>query len=87
MSDSGVVEYYSRRAREYESIYDKPERQADLSTLRALIPSLLAGRDILEVACGTGYWTQVIAPVARSVLATDLSPAVLEIAALKKLGY
>lgn len=37
----------------------------------------------LEVACGTGYWTQVLAPEASSITATDASPEVLEFAKQK----
>ena len=46
--------YYGKRASEYEKIYDKPERQAELAWLRERIPRLFAGRDVLEIACGTG---------------------------------
>ena len=80
---SGLLEYYRRRAREYERIYDKPERQADLAVLRERLPRLLAGRDVLEIACGTGYWTLACAPAARSILATDLTEETLAIARAK----
>ena len=72
--------YYSRRAAEYERIYDKPERQDELEWLRHRIPELLRDRTALEVACGTGYWTQFIAPLARQVHACDINETVLEIA-------
>jgi demethylmenaquinone methyltransferase/2-methoxy-6-polyprenyl-1,4-benzoquinol methylase len=82
-ADAALTAYYAARAKEYERIYDKPERQADLARLRKLIPQYLAGRDVLEVACGTGYWTQFIAPLARTVTATDINPETLEIARTK----
>ena len=72
--------YYAKRAREYEQVYDKPERQRELAWLRTRIPRLFAGRTVLEVACGTGYWTQFIAKTARHVHACDINEAVLEIA-------
>jgi SAM-dependent methyltransferase len=75
--------YYAQRAREYERIYDKPERQADLARLRADIPALFEGETVLEIACGTGYWTPLIAARARSVLAVDYAVETLEVARSK----
>jgi len=72
--------YYSKRASEYEKVYEKPERQRELEWLRHRIPEILRGKTVLEVACGTGYWTQYIAPAARRVYAGDINEAVLEIA-------
>ena len=75
-----MQQYYSRRAAEYEKIYEKPERQDELEWLRQRIPELLSGKTVLEVACGTGYWTQFIATTARKVHACDINETVLEIA-------
>lgn len=83
MERDALVDYYSRRAAEYEKIYHKPERQVDLETLKTIARDFASGHDVLEIACGTGYWTEVIAPSARSVLATDASPEVLEMAKRK----
>ena len=81
-----IAEYYQQRAREYDEVYAKPERQADLAALKALLPALVAGRRVLEIAAGTGYWTEVIARTAASVTATDLNPQPLEIAAGRDYG-
>ena len=78
-----MISYYSQRAAEYEKVYAKPERQDDLRQLRDRCRALFSGRDVLEVSCGTGYWSEVIAPVARSVLATDINEEVLKIARSK----
>ena len=72
--------YYAARAAEYDRIYLKPERQADLRQIKAWLPAHFAGRRVLEVACGTGYWTRLIAPVAEQVLALDAAPETLDIA-------
>lgn len=77
--------YYAARSNEYERIYTKPERQADLRRLETIIPALFAGHSVLEIACGTGYWTGHIAQSAKSVLATDLTPETLEVAGTKNL--
>jgi demethylmenaquinone methyltransferase/2-methoxy-6-polyprenyl-1,4-benzoquinol methylase len=76
--------YYARRAAEYEGIYAKPERQADLARMRDDIPALFAGKRVLEIACGTGYWTPLIAAQAESVLALDYNEETLAIARTKK---
>jgi SAM-dependent methyltransferase len=75
-----LTEYYARRAPEYERVYQKPERQDDLARLSRLLQELLAGEDVLELACGTGYWTERLAPVVRSLVATDAAAEVLELA-------
>jgi SAM-dependent methyltransferase len=81
--DDDLKAYYASRAREYERVYGKPERQADLARLRNVLPELLAGRDVLEIACGTGYWTQYVAARAKSVFVTDINEEVLELARRK----
>jgi len=78
-----LVEYYRRRAGEYEAFYAKPERQADLLLLKKKVSELLKNARVLEVACGTGYWTTVIANAARSVSATDVAEEPMNIARAK----
>jgi demethylmenaquinone methyltransferase/2-methoxy-6-polyprenyl-1,4-benzoquinol methylase len=77
--------YYAKRAREYEQVYEKPERQHELAWLRERIPRLFKGRNVLEVACGTGYWTQHLAGTAHRVYACDINEPVLEIAREKRI--
>jgi ubiquinone/menaquinone biosynthesis C-methylase UbiE len=78
--------YYARRAAEYDAVYDKPERQPDLARLRELTAGLVSGRRVLEIAAGTGYWTQVMSGAAASVTATDLSDETLAIARARSCG-
>jgi demethylmenaquinone methyltransferase/2-methoxy-6-polyprenyl-1,4-benzoquinol methylase len=84
-STSDPAKYYAERTSEYEKVYLKPERQEDLARLKARLRELLAGHTVLEVACGTGYWTAVIAETAALVLATDINPEVLALAEQKKM--
>lgn len=81
--ESTMAAYYARRAEEYEVIFQKPERQNDLRALRTFAVETFAGRNVLEVACGTGYWTQILARSAASVTAIDVNDEVLEIARAK----
>ena len=75
-----MKEYYAARAKEYDPIYFKPERQSDLRLIEQWLPTRFEGARVLEIAAGTGYWTQFIAPVAGSVLGLDASDETLQIA-------
>jgi ubiquinone/menaquinone biosynthesis C-methylase UbiE len=81
--NASIVSYYAKRAVEYERIYKRPERQEDLRRLREFVERTFAGAHVFEMACGTGYWTEVIARSAASVIATDINEEVLAIARSK----
>ena len=85
-NNASLIDYYAKRANEYERIYEKPERQNDLEKLKELFQITCAGHEVFEVACGTGYWTQVISQTAKSITATDFNEEVLQIARAKKYG-
>lgn len=78
-----MEQYYARRAQEYERIYQRPERQSDLQALRATIEDALAGRDVLDIACGTGYFSACAARRARSLQGIDANEETLEWARAK----
>jgi demethylmenaquinone methyltransferase/2-methoxy-6-polyprenyl-1,4-benzoquinol methylase len=86
MTKNEMTTYYAKRASEYERIYQKPERQEDLKRLQATIAGSFEGRNLLEVACGTGYWTQFACKSAQSIVATDYNEVVLDIAREKDYG-
>ena len=69
--DLEMQAYYAGRAAYYDAVYDQPERARDIALLREWLPSRLAGREVIEVACGTGYWSQHIAPACARYVATD----------------
>jgi demethylmenaquinone methyltransferase/2-methoxy-6-polyprenyl-1,4-benzoquinol methylase len=72
--------YYAARASEYDRIYSKPERQTDLRAIERWLPPRFAKKRVIEVASGTGYWTQFLAPVAAHVLALDSAIETITIA-------
>jgi ubiquinone/menaquinone biosynthesis C-methylase UbiE len=78
--------YYRERATVYDEFYQVGRRKDDLVTLRSWVVERARGRTILEVAAGTGYWTEVAAPVAKAITATDYNPETLAIAAQRHLG-
>lgn len=85
-SDAALQAYYAARAAEYDAVYRKPERQADLRAVEAWLTPRLEGARVLEIACGTGYWTQFLARSAASVLGLDAAPETLEVARSRGLG-
>ncbi len=82
-----MQEYYDRRAREYEAVYhrDDPIRQRELAEMETAIQKVMRGKRVLEVACGTGYWTERAVKTAEHITAIDAAPETLEIARAKKL--
>jgi 2-polyprenyl-3-methyl-5-hydroxy-6-metoxy-1,4-benzoquinol methylase len=73
------VDYYRRRAGEYDVT-----AYGDVAAARARIARLVVemrptGR-VLEIACGTGLWTEALAGLADTVTAIDVAPEVVEIA-------
>lgn len=83
--EQDMAAYYAQRATIYERVYFKPERQVDLRAMEAWLPAQFSGRRVLEVACGTGWWTLHGARNAKAWLATDLSPETMDMARQKAL--
>jgi SAM-dependent methyltransferase len=82
--------YYEARASEYDDVWYRRGRYdlgpagnarwfAETAQLEAVVDSLDLDGDVLELACGTGLFTRLLAPRARHLLAIDGSPAVLAI--------
>jgi demethylmenaquinone methyltransferase/2-methoxy-6-polyprenyl-1,4-benzoquinol methylase len=69
--------YYRAGAAEYDRPYAERE---DLQELLRVVDELPIAGDVLELACGTGQWTQILATRARSVTAVDAAAEVLALA-------
>ncbi len=80
------ISYYRARAAEYDEWflrqgrYDRgPEHRAawftEIAKVEAAATAAIPDEgDVLELACGTGLWTQLLARHASSVVAVDASP-------------
>ncbi|HTK90883.1 MAG TPA: class I SAM-dependent methyltransferase [Verrucomicrobiae bacterium] len=79
-----MTRYYAERAAEYERVYLQPAWQGDLPVLRERVLETFPGRRVLEVACGTGYWTALLAQVARAVHGEDVNAETLALARARR---
>ncbi len=87
MSDD-MVKYYKDRAKEYEEIYEwrDPKRQEEQDLMQSELKKAFKGRRMLDIGCGTGYWTQRLSSTAERIVGIDINEAVLEIARSKEYG-
>ena len=90
MSIADLIKEMNEYYRENVHYHDECMSYTDnLSMEKLLAPIIqriekdITGKDVLEIACGTGNWTQVLSKRARSVVACDINEAYL-IAAKKK---
>ena len=68
------VAYYRARAPEYDEVY------VDKRAWEAFLDELPITGDVLELACGSGWWTPHLARRARSITAVDAAPEMLALA-------
>ena len=84
------IEYYEARSREYDEWffrigrYYKGEENrrkwyAEAAQVREVLESSEPAGRILELACGTGIWTEFLAPRAAELVAVDASPTSLDL--------
>jgi 2-polyprenyl-3-methyl-5-hydroxy-6-metoxy-1,4-benzoquinol methylase len=78
------VAYYRARAAEYDEWFLRTGRydrgvshriawQAELAAVEQSLREHIVGGEVLELACGTGLWTQQLAQLNRRVMAVDSS--------------
>jgi len=82
MDKNPVIAYYDSIAAHYDNTAAgvEEEQLEDLDEAREQLATLLSGHRILELGCGSGAWTEVLAETAESILATDASAAMLDLA-------
>ncbi len=73
------VGYYRRRAGEYDETAYGDVTKARTRIAR-LVAQLRPSGKVLEIACGTGLWTEALAGAADTVTAIDTAPEAIEIA-------
>jgi 2-polyprenyl-3-methyl-5-hydroxy-6-metoxy-1,4-benzoquinol methylase len=82
------IEYYRSRANEYDEWFLRRGRYdrgpqfnaqwfAEVEQVQRALDAFLPAGDVLELACGTGLWTQRLLEHARHISAVDASPEML----------
>jgi 2-polyprenyl-3-methyl-5-hydroxy-6-metoxy-1,4-benzoquinol methylase len=85
------LEYYDSRASTYDQVYAREGRHdqghdanecwlSDLREIEARLAGAQLTGQVLELGCGTGYWTRHLAATAERVTAVDGSERMLEAA-------
>jgi demethylmenaquinone methyltransferase/2-methoxy-6-polyprenyl-1,4-benzoquinol methylase len=91
------IAYYSARAEEYDEWFYRQGRYDrgqeinqnwfdEVAVVKDALYKLGSLENILELACGTGIWTQELLKIGSKVTALDASPEVIEINR-RKLGH
>jgi ubiquinone/menaquinone biosynthesis C-methylase UbiE len=73
-------EFWSRVAQKYDQVVDLQIGRMTRSLVRERVAKEGPLGNLAEFGCGTGFYTQVLAGKADSVVATDLSPDMLALA-------
>jgi demethylmenaquinone methyltransferase/2-methoxy-6-polyprenyl-1,4-benzoquinol methylase len=80
------MSYYRARAQEYDaSTRETAEWKGVFARARDLLHRRGHCEQVLELACGTGYWTRDLVVIGQEITAIDAAPEMLEIAQ-QKLG-
>ena len=85
---AGQLAYYGARAPEYDRWWRRAGRYdrgavensqwfREISEIDGALKAFQPGGEVLELACGTGLWTEKLLPYATHVTAVDGSPEVL----------
>ena len=75
-------EIYRHQASEYEFLVSREDYQKNLPRALGRIRPF-AGRDVVELGAGTGRLTCMMAPYAHTILVSDISPHMLDLATAK----
>jgi len=74
------VDYYRRRAGEYDVTAYGDDVAAARAHIARLVAEMRPAGSVLEIACGTGLWTEALAGWADTVTAIDAAPEMVAIA-------
>jgi demethylmenaquinone methyltransferase/2-methoxy-6-polyprenyl-1,4-benzoquinol methylase len=71
-------EWFLRKGRYDRGVENKQKWFNEVAEVREALESSIPSGDILEIACGTGLWTEHLAPHASKLVAVDISSEAIE---------
>lgn len=78
--DTSVI--YNTQANQYDCLISREDYKGNiLKTLKSIVS--FEGKDIIDLGAGTGRLACMLAPIARSIIAFDISQAMLDVAGKK----
>jgi SAM-dependent methyltransferase len=80
MNNQQVAKYYALLGEALEDKYLEPDMDEDIDDMSIHLGNVLAGHTVLELGCGTGFWTEVAAESAAKVEAIDINASLVDIA-------
>jgi len=86
--DEALRRYYDEQANVYDDMHTRsdPAWRKELEAVAEAMSKAISGHRVLEVACGTGFWTEIAARAAVHVVAVDASERMLAIARKRKMS-
>ena len=83
-----ILKYYRQVSSDYDKLYERkdPIRQQEIFKIEEDLKRVLRNRCVLEVACGTGFWTRIAAEIAQQIVSTDILDEMLTLAKSKLKG-
>lgn len=83
----GGWEYWDNMAADFDGFNERIVGSSEAAVDAWLVAQLKAEDSVVELACGTGRYSRLMAPKVASLLATDQAPRMLEQAEAKLKGF
>lgn len=74
MSDKKISDFSAARAAEFDNFYLREECQLEVRAIDKWLAPKFADTKAIQLACGTGFWTQFLARTVHGMVALDASP-------------
>jgi 2-polyprenyl-3-methyl-5-hydroxy-6-metoxy-1,4-benzoquinol methylase len=70
---NNLVDYYHVIASSLDNVYKKEHYKVSIEALKDILKRNFSNKSIIEVACGNGFWTNMLSEFCKTILATDIN--------------